>query len=88
MQSLGDDRTPGAGWWLWWPPCPPCCSGTWGSSSGFSPCGAAWTPWDAPVASGLGSKLASRLSLEQQPGARARERVSIATAATHSPSWM
>lgn len=28
------------------------------------------------------------LILEQQPGARARGRVSIATAATHSPSWM
>lgn len=42
-----------------------------------------------PNAVGAGVRAGFQsLMLELQPGARARERVSIATAATHSPSWM
>lgn len=39
------------------------------------------------ISSGVQAGFQS-LILEQKPGARAQERVSIATAATHSPSWM
>lgn len=57
MQSLGDARTPGAGWWLWWPPRAPCCSGTW-----VQPMWDQLDTTDVPVAPGLGSELASSLS--------------------------
>lgn len=66
----------------------PCCSGTLGSSSRVTLRRTSRSPQDTPVPSGLGSHLPSSLISELQPGAQALERVSIATAATHSPFGM
>lgn len=56
MQSLGDARTPGAGWWLWW--------SQWdlGQQHWVQPMWDRLDTTDVPVASELGSELASSLS--------------------------
>lgn len=66
----------------------PCCSGTLGSGFRVTLCGTSRSPRDTPVPSGLGTHLPSSLVSALQPGAQALERVSIATAATHSPFGM
>lgn len=87
MQSLGDGRTPGAG-------CGcggcvlPAAVGPGAAAPGSAHVGLAGHYGMYQGHQGWGPGWLAASHLGAATGARARERVSIATAATHSPSWM